>query len=150
MNLKPIARVVTYDGRENKILLVRNKNASFWYAPGGHWEIDHENILECAKREMLEETGLHVDIERLIYAQEFHGMENVICLEIFWLAKLSHDQELNISHVDLDPYGEVEEVRWFKREDLQNLKVFPKRLQNTFWDNIGNLEKFEDPFIGIV
>jgi len=148
--LKPIARVVTYDKRANKILLVRNKNTAFWYAPGGGWEFENENILECAKREVFEETGLHVDILKLLYMQEFHGSEEIICLEVFWLAKLSHDQELDSLHLDLDPKGEVEEAKWFSLAELQDLKVFPKRLRDTFWENIKMLEISEDPFIGIV
>jgi len=150
--IKPIARVVVYDKNLNKILLVRNKEASFWYAPGGTWEWEHENILECAKREVFEETGLHVDIGKLLYTQEFHGIEGElenVCFETFWLAKLTHEQELNKDHIDLDPEGEVEEVKWFGKEDLQDLKVFPKRLKNTFWDNIENFEKMEDSFIGV-
>ena len=148
--LKPIARVITYDKQANKILLVRNKNTTFWYAPGGGWEFEKENILECAKREVFEETGLHVDIKKLLYVQEFHGSEEIVCLETFWLATLSHDQELNALHTDLDPHGEVEEARWFSSAELQDLKVFPKRLKNTFWENIKDLETSEDPFIGVV
>ena len=148
--LKPIARVVTYDKQANKILLVRNKNESFWYAPGGSWEFENENILECAKREVFEETGIHVDIQKLLYMQEFHGSEEIICLEVFWLAKLSHNQNLNSFHADLDPNGAVDEARWFSMVELQDLKVFPKRLKNTFWENTKALEVSENPFIGVV
>jgi len=147
--LKPIARVITYDKTANKVLLVRNKETSFWYAPGGGWELETENILECAKREVLEETGLHVDVQKLLYVQEFHGSEEITCLETFWLAKLSHEQDLNSSHIDLDPNGAVEEAKWFSQAELQDLKVFPKRLKNTFWENIQTLETSEDPFIGV-
>ena len=150
--LKPIARVITYHPETNQILLVRNKETSFWYAPGGGWEFEVENILECAKREVFEETGLHVDISRLLYAQEFHGNEGdveTICLETFWLAKLTHAQDLDISHVDLDPNGAVEEAKWFSKDDLMDLKVFPKRLKNSFWDNIEGFQNEEDPFIGV-
>lgn len=148
--IKPIARIVTYDKQANRILLVRNKNESFWYAPGGGWEFETENIVECAKREVLEETGLHIDVQRLLYMQEFHGSEEVVCLEFFWLAKLSHEQDLNSAHVDLDPNGAVEEARWFSQVELQDLKIFPKRLKDTFWKNIQTLEDSEDPFIGVV
>ncbi len=150
--IKPIARVIVYDENNNKVLLVRNKNASFWYAPGGTWEFEKENILECAKREVLEETGLDIDILRLLYVQEFHGIETNIenvCFETFWMAKLTHEQDLNTFHVDLDPTGEVEEAKWFDKDELQNLKVFPNRIKNTFWDNIKNLSISEDPFLGI-
>ncbi|MEK7660329.1 MAG: NUDIX hydrolase [Patescibacteria group bacterium] len=150
--IKPIARVITYKPDENKILLVRNKGTKFWYAPGGSWEYEIENIVECAKREVLEETGMHVEILKLLYLQEFHGIEGEIeniCLETFWLAKMSHEQALNEAHIDLDPNGAVEEAKWFTKDDLQDLKVFPKRLKNTFWENIKFFAESEDPFIGV-
>ncbi len=148
--LKPIARVVVYNPQVNKILLVRNKGESFWYAAGGQWEYDHENILECAKREVLEETGLTVDIKKLLYMQEFHGSPDAVCMEMFWIAQLSHEQDLNAAHVDLDPNGAVEEAKWFSRDELQEVKVFPKRLKDSFWQNIHNVMETEDPFIGVM
>jgi ADP-ribose pyrophosphatase YjhB (NUDIX family) len=150
MNIRILARVVTYDYKENKILLVKNKDANFWYAPGGGWEQDKENILECAKREVKEEAGLDVEITRLIYVQEFHATPDTIFFETFWLAKPTGDTMINELHIDLDPKGAVEKARWFSQSELQNLKVFPKRLKNTFWKNIDRIIKDEDPFIGVI
>lgn len=148
-NLRVLARVVTYDKNMGKILLVKNKGMSFWYAPGGGWEHERENILECAKREVHEETGLHVDIKKMLYVQEYHDPNETVLFEAFWLAEPSHEQSLNENHVDLDPSGNVESAKWFNKEELQDLKVFPKRLKNTFWDNIESIIASEDPFLGV-
>ena len=149
MKIKLLSRVVTYDKNLGKILLVKNKGMNFWYAPGGGWEYESENILECAKREVHEETGLHVDIKKMLYVQEFHESSESIFFETFWLAEPSHDQSLNQNHVDRDPNGNVEAAQWFNKEELQELKVFPKRLKNTFWDNIASVLDSEDSFIGV-
>lgn len=149
MKVKLLARTVTYDHDANKILLVKNKGANFWYAPGGGWEYEQENILECAKREVLEETGLHIEIEKLLYVQEFHESVDTIFFETFWLARLTHEQTLNTSHVDLDPNGSVEVAQWFGKDELEELKVFPNRLKNTFWENLSTTLLSEDPFIGV-
>ncbi|OGD30270.1 hypothetical protein A2W39_01900 [Candidatus Azambacteria bacterium RIFCSPHIGHO2_01_46_10] len=149
MNIRILARVVTYDHEENKILLVKNKDTNFWYAPGGGWEQNKENILECAKREVKEEAGIDVEIIRLIYVQEFHATADTIFFETFWLAKPTGDRSINELHIDLDPNGAVEKAQWFSQAELQDLKVFPKRLKNTFWENIGRIIKDEDPFIGV-
>jgi ADP-ribose pyrophosphatase YjhB (NUDIX family) len=149
MNLRTLARVIVYDKDDNKILLVKNKGTNFWYAPGGEWEFEKENILEAAKREVKEESGLNVEIKKLLYMQEFHATENAIFFETFWLAEPIDNKELDNQHIDLDPNGQVEEARWFGKEDIQELKVFPKRLKNTFWDNIDVFLKSEDPFIGV-
>jgi ADP-ribose pyrophosphatase YjhB (NUDIX family) len=149
MNIKLLARTITYDQNTKKILLVKNKEAQFWYAPGGGWEYEHENILECAKREVYEETGMIVDIKRLLYVQEFHESTQTIFFETFWLAFLAHEQSLDKSHVDVDPNGAVEAARWFDKAEIQNLKVFPERLKDAFWDSVDSLLKNEDPFIGV-
>lgn len=149
MKIKLVARVVTYDRNAEKILLVKNKGTNFWYPPGGGWEYETENILECAKREVHEETGLHVDIKKMLYAQEFHESAESIFFETFWLAELSHEQSLNENHIDLDPNGAVETAQWFNKEEMRDIKVFPKRLKDTFWDNIATLSGSEDPFIGV-
>lgn len=149
MNVRLLARVVVYDAMTGKIMLVRNKGTNFWYAPGGGWEHEKENVLQCAVREVKEEAGLDVEVSRLLYLQEFHATADTIFFETFWLAKPAGDVKLDEAHMDLDPNGAVEEARWFSKSDLQELKVFPKRLKNTFWDNIEVTLKAEDPFIGV-
>lgn len=143
MNIRILARVVVYE--EDKILLVKNKGESFWYAPGGGWEYEQETILQGAKREVKEETGLDVDIEKLLYLQEFRPESDMIFFETFWLAKPLPNQVLDKTHIDLDPNGQVEMAKWYSKEELQDLKVFPKRLKNTFWDIYK--KESENPFI---
>lgn len=150
MKLKILARTVTYDSDNKKILLVKNKGADFWYAPGGGWEYERENILECASREVFEETGLRVKIEKFLYAQEFHESTDSIFFETFWLATPTHAQALDANHIDLDKNGIVEEARWFARGELQDLKVFPERLKDTFWDGVHKVLRTQDTFLGML
>ena len=143
--LRIVSRVIVY--QKGKILLVKNKGEDFWYPPGGAWNFQKENIIETAKREVKEETGLEIKIQRLLYVQEFHPLPDIIFFEVFWLAKPNSKQKLNEGHKDLDKKGQVEIAKWFSQKELKNLKVFPKRLKNTFWKKV--LKKEEDPFIGI-
>ena len=147
MNLRIITRVITYDPESRKILLVKNKDQDFWYPPGGGWHYGTENLLECARRGVKEETGLDINISRLLYIQEFHDAPDSISLETMWLAKPQSATKLDVLHVDKDVDGKVESAKWFSKNDLRGFKVFPKRLQNTFWDNIERFLREEDPFI---
>ncbi len=149
MNIRLIARVITYDPKAKKILLVKNKGADFWYPPGGAWEYEHEDIKECARREVLEETGLEVIIQKLLYVQEFHESDDMIFFEIFWLAERANKQSLNEAHIDHDSKGKVEQAQWLSQEDLKGLTIFPKRLKSSFWSTIDKLLDTEDPFIGV-
>ena len=147
MKIRLVTRVITYDQNSNKVLLVKNRDQDFWYPPGGGWDYDKENIVECAKREVFEETGLKVKISKLLYVQEFHDAPGSVSLETIWLATPSSKTELNELHVDHDVDGKVETARWFSKEELRTVKVFPERLKSTFWQNINRFLQDEDPFI---
>jgi len=57
--------------------------------------------------------------------------------------------KLNELHVDQDVDGKVEKAKWFSKDEAKDINVFPKRLQNTFWENFDKFLQAEDPFIGI-
>ena len=57
--------------KENKILMInRTKSWKGWAFPGGHLE-DGESIVDCVKREMMEETGI------ILQSPTFKGMTNI-------------------------------------------------------------------------
>lgn len=60
--------VVTDD---NKILLVRHRKGTrqYWVLPGGRLEYG-ETFQECAVRELSEETGLDVAVDKLVFLSE--------------------------------------------------------------------------------
>lgn len=149
MKTRIVARALVYDEDQNAILLVRNKNSDFWHVPGGGWEYEKENILECAVREVKEETGLEVKIEKFLYLREYHDSPENIFFESFWLASVKSNAILNKNHVDLDSNGSVEEARWFAKEELLKLEVYPDIFKTTFWDNIKDIVADEDRFIGV-
>jgi ADP-ribose pyrophosphatase YjhB (NUDIX family) len=51
--------------KENKILLTKRKDVGFWCIPGGSVE-DGETVSQSAVREVKEETGLDVELKRLV------------------------------------------------------------------------------------
>lgn len=64
-----VSVVVIKDGKE--ILLVRHRKGTrqYWVLPGGRLEYG-ETFFECAVRELKEETGLDVEVDKLIYLSE--------------------------------------------------------------------------------
>jgi len=67
---RPVIGVGVLVWREKQILLgerLAKKQAGCWQFPGGHLE-NNESVIECARREVLEETGIHVkDLRHLGY-----------------------------------------------------------------------------------
>ncbi len=56
---------------DRKILLVRHRkgNRQYWVLPGGRLEYG-ETFEECAVREIKEETGLDVEVQRFLFLSE--------------------------------------------------------------------------------
>lgn len=65
-------RAIVFLG-EKLVLMERIKNGNRYFAiPGGHLE-ENETNEECAKREMLEEIGIEIEVEKLIYSYLKNG-----------------------------------------------------------------------------
>ena len=100
--------------------------------------------MNCVEREVLEETGLTVHLERLLYVQQFSPNAKEVHLEMFWLAYPAHDSELPSDHVDTG--GVFYESRWFSKEELLSFKVFPEVLKNQLWNDISVLSAVPNQF----
>ena len=140
--LRVIARVIILNPEKNKIILVRNKGTRFWYPPGGGWEYGHESIRDAAVREVREEVGIDITIDRLLYNKEFSPDNDTLYFETFWLAY--YQGQLPKNHIS---DGAVEDVAWFTQDDLQDITVFPERLKNIFWSELETLNQLKDQFI---
>jgi 8-oxo-dGTP diphosphatase len=97
--------VVRDDGR---VLVIRREDNGHWEAPGGVLELQ-ESFEEGVRREVLEETGVKVTVERLtgVYKNITHG--------IVALVYRCRPAE-GVTH----PTAEAREVRWMSREEVQS------------------------------
>lgn len=123
-------RAIVLDKKTKRLLLVRNKGGNFWYPPGGELE-DNEKIVDCIVREVREETGINVITDRLFYVQYFSPTAKKLNIELFWSAYPIGSTELLKTHFDVG--GIVEECRWFSKDEIQVLEVYPKKLKKQFW-----------------
>ncbi len=135
---------------KNEILLVKhvhpNTKYTWWVPPGGGIENEDENIFECAKREAFEETGLSIDLEKIVYIREFKDIENNnYNIEIFIL---SNRYSGNITTDNIHGKGKddqfIKEVKWFNKNEIENITVFPEIIKNKIWDDkYNNFDKIQ-------
>lgn len=78
MSKKPVGAAAVITDSEGRILLVKHNYGKYnWELPGGLSE-PNESAENTAKREVLEETGLHVTVGRLtgVYYEPIHDMHH--------------------------------------------------------------------------
>ena len=129
--------LVVNENRE--ILMVREKE-SYWYTPGGGLE-DGESLTECVKREVLEETGLEIEVGRVVLIEEyFEGEKHFLC--VYFLA--STKGEIASDWKDI---GGIVEAKFLTKEEvLAEDEIYPKLLKRNFWELLEtNFEGF-DPY----
>ncbi len=98
------------------LLLAKNNNLPYLYSVGGGVHID-ETSEEAVKREVLEETGISYEIERLAYISErFYKDQHR--LTFYFLMKPKGNQELNVQN-------ENEQMVWIPLNELNKYDVSP-------------------------
>jgi|RhiMethySRZTD1v2_1073278.scaffolds.fasta_scaffold1587507_1 ADP-ribose pyrophosphatase YjhB (NUDIX family) len=119
----PTVSIIVQDPLE-RVLLVRHVEGNVWTTPGGMVE-PYEVPADAAVRETWEETGLHVELTRIIGV--FGGK---ICSgsysngdKISWISTVFAAKALGGT---LQPDGEETlEVRYFSRDELHGLRCKP-------------------------
>jgi ADP-ribose pyrophosphatase YjhB (NUDIX family) len=112
-----VSVVVIEDG---KILLVKHRkgNRQYWVLPGGRLEYG-ETFVDCAVRELQEETGLIIEAERFLFLSEAIAPDrsrhivNVYLKAKIIGGKLQLGDEPVLAGVDFCPLSEIEQITLF-------------------------------------
>lgn len=128
-------RVVILD-EYNRILMVRqhHENRDIWMVPGGAMETG-ENARQAAIREVYEETGLNIEITKLIWHVEQVSADKGHRFVNFFMANIIGGK----LELGSDPeYGEdaqvMREVRFMSRDEMCQLEVlYPDYLKDELW-----------------
>jgi 8-oxo-dGTP diphosphatase len=143
-NPKPTVDLIIYKkwDQQIKVVLIKRKNAPIgWALPGGFVD-EGEAVEDAARREGVEETGLHVELEELLYVYSNPSRDpRQHNISIIFTATISGDQ----SPVGMD---DAAEAQWFNLESLPSPIVFDhQQVLNDFIELLSTGRR-PDPEIG--
>ena len=141
------ARAIVLD-EKNRILLVKHNHdgKEIWMPPGGGIE-DGESASEAAAREVMEETGLDVDVKRLLWHVEEVSDRGQRFVNFFLCEMVSGDLVLGE-----DPeFGKDEQilkdVRFMTCDEVKTLEnVYPDYIRDEVWDILDKQNSDYDAF----
>ena len=122
MGMRPLIGVAAIVIKDNKVLLGKRKNAhgaGTWAFPGGHLEYK-ESIEECAKREVFEETGIHIkNIRYGTFTNDIFRKDQKHYVTLFVIS------EYDEGDLELKEPEKCEKWDWFLWNELPEPKFLP-------------------------
>ena len=120
-------RVVALIIRDGKLLAVKAENHDTYYTVGGRIHLG-ESSKQAVIREAFEETGLHLEIDRLLFVQEScFTFQGTLCHEVafHYLMKTPQADIPEGSHTDQIS----ETLHWLPVDSLPSLPLIPAFLK---------------------
>ena len=120
-------RVAALIINNNQLLAVRHNSYDCFYTIGGRINLN-ETSADAVIREVYEETGFHLSIERLVFIQErFCNINNARHHEVvfFYLMKSTDVQIKSETCTD----QQEEKLYWLSIDELQNTNFVPEFLK---------------------
>ena len=127
--------IVVILDKENRILMVKQHHdeKDIWMVPGGGIE-EGESSMAAAVREMKEETGLDVEIDRLIWHTEEVSARGQRFVN-FFMGRIKGGELTLGADPEFDNEHQVlREVRFMSREEIEQVEhLYPEYLRDEFW-----------------
>jgi 8-oxo-dGTP diphosphatase len=105
--------------RDGSLLMIRRNKEPYtgrWSVPGGTLERG-EYLTDAVRREVLEETGIEVDVGDLLGILEWVGEPHYVILDYVATPSAATDPR---------PGGDVSEARWVPLEEVPKLECTPR------------------------
>ena len=128
MNKNISCRVAAFIKKDNKLLFAKNINSPYYYLVGGGIE-ENESSEKTVIREILEETGLKLEVDRLLIVQErFHEVNEQKHQEIVFFFLMKDNGNIDILDNTFTDQGTDETLHWLPINNLSDFNVVPRFL----------------------
>lgn len=118
---------------DQRVLLIRQVD-DLWGTPGGGVEAG-ESIEDGLRREIMEETGLEIELVRLIwFGDQISEEYRTLYIGATFLAKAIGGSIGSGEH----------DCQYYSRDELAQMNIFPKYLMDELWDAV-EASKAHDP-----
>ncbi len=138
-------RTVAVLVKDNNVLVQREKDGNEYALPGGHIRIG-ETLEEGLKREIMEEIGVDIECERLLWSEESFWKQNgkqAHNIAFYYLIELCDGYEIP-DNGEFIPHKDNCNVviGWMPVENIQNITIYPAFLKDEIYDLDGSIKHF--------
>ncbi|PAT00969.1 hypothetical protein CI105_08965 [Candidatus Izimaplasma bacterium ZiA1] len=119
--------------RNNKLLVQKDIKTNIYALPGGHVKISESSNISLV-REFLEETGVNINCERLLFVEEGFWSSNnskYNTIAFYYLVSLVNEDDLpdDLEIRKLNDNDNVE-LSWISLDKLGELNIYPRFIKN--------------------
>jgi len=135
-----IYRVAAIIIKDNKLLMIKHEDYPCYYTVGGKVKIN-ETSEEAVIREIYEETGIELQIDRLSFIQErFFQIIGEHHHEIVFYFLMKENSNLDLSCRSFTDQGPKESLHWLPLESLDKTYVIPEFFKTKLLGNMIGIE----------
>ncbi|MCK1997587.1 NUDIX hydrolase [Psychrobacillus psychrodurans] len=124
--------------KDNKLLIMQDKGQPYFYVPGGRIKMN-EKSEDAVKREIQEELGVEVNVNRMLwinenffkevtYEEQFHE----VCF--FYLVELKDNEHLKGNEFVVDEEGKIHTYYWKTLDEIKYINLYPQFLREKIAD----------------
>lgn len=95
--------ILRQNANAREVLLIQSAKGGHWSFPKGHMEGD-EDEFATARREVLEETGLHVDIQKDFRATSHYLTKKSVPKEVVYYLATTPDSQITLQEAEVSDY----------------------------------------------
>lgn len=135
--------------QDEKILTIRVNDADYYHLPGGHVEIG-ETSEHAVIREIQEETGMEITLEKLVAVQEqFYQKKDSANHSVIFYYLAKPKGKVKAENSIRMEQGRTKmiknELRWVTRDELKQMDLRPQSIKDLILnDDFGTLQHLVD------